>query len=193
MRNFTLFIFLPCCLALLAFAGWDFLSGNRQLWRAVMLGIVAGLLAVVAYDVFRLPFVFAKQLGVSSIFPALNLFKVFPRFGAMILGQPLEQTNYSRAAHFIGWIYHFSNGATFGVMYVALLGDGSRRSWAWGVLMAAGLELAMLLTPYPHYFGIEVTLTFVFVTLAAHMIFGSAMGLVVQRWIRLKRIASPTP
>ena len=55
---------------------------------------------------FRLPFVFAKAWGIEGIVPPMNLFKVFPRFGAMVLGQPLEQAQYkleeARAASRLG-------------------------------------------------------------------------------------------
>ena len=128
MRIFTPFIFLPALLALSAFAALDRLRGDGQLWRAVSIGLVAGLLAAVAYDVFRFPFVFAKEWGIESVVPPMNLFKVFPRFGAMVLGQPIEQSEYALAAHIVGWIYHLSNGATFGVMYLAIIGDGTKRS-----------------------------------------------------------------
>jgi hypothetical protein len=125
----------------------------------------------------------------------MKLFKVFPRFGAMILGQPIEQSSYSLAAQILGWLYHFSNGATFGVMYVAMIGDATRRHWAWAVLMALALELGMLLTPYPNLFNIPVTTRFVMVTIAAHAIFGVAMGLAI-RWLATcpKRLTSgPQP
>src|SRR4030095_16472328 len=97
MHVFTPFIFLPALLLLFAFAILDRVRGDRQLWRAVWIGLVAGLLAAVAYDVFRLPFVFAKEWGIDSVVPPLKLFKVFPRFGAMVLGQSIEQTGYSLA------------------------------------------------------------------------------------------------
>ena len=182
MRLFTPFVFLPAMVALLVVALLDRQSGDGELWRAVMIGLIGGLLAAVAYDVFRLPFVFAKEWGISSVLPPLKLFKVFPRFGAMLLGEPIEQTSYSLAAQILGWLYHFSNGATFGVMYVAMIGDATRRHWAWAVLMALTLELGMLLTPYPQVFNIPVTTRFVFVTLAAHAIFGIGLGLAV-RWL----------
>jgi hypothetical protein len=181
MRIFTPFIFLPTLVALLAAALFDRQRGDGQLWRAVIIGLAGGLLAAVAYDVFRLPFVFARQWGIATLVPPMNLFKVFPRFGAMILGQPLEQSSYSAAAQILGWLYHFSNGATFGVMYVAMIGDATRRHWAWAVLMALGLELGMLLTPYPQVFGIPVSARFVMVTIAAHGLFGVALGLAVRR------------
>jgi hypothetical protein len=182
MRLFTISIFLPALASLFAFALFDRQRGDRQLWRAVLIGLTAGLLAAAAYDLFRLPFVFAKEWGISLIVPPMKLFKVFPRFGAMILGQPVEQSSYSLAAQVLGWLYHFSNGATFGVMYVAMIGNPTRRHWAWAVLMALALELGMLLTPYPQVFNIPVTTRFVMVTIAAHAIFGIGLGLAV-RWL----------
>jgi hypothetical protein len=182
MRTFTQFIFLPALLALAALGVADRACGDCGLWRGLMIGVASGLLAAIAYDVFRLPFVFAKAWGIDSIVAPLNLFKVFPAFGAMILGQPTEPTHYSPAAHWIGWAYHFSNGMTFGVMFVAMLGEVSKSRWMWGVAMAVGLELGMLLTPYPTVFGIPVTATFVCATLAAHVIFGVVMGLSAQ-WL----------
>jgi len=182
MRLFTIFIFLPALAALFAFALFDRERGDGQLWRAVLIGLMAGLLAAVAYDAFRLPFVFANQWGIASVVPPMKLFKVFPRFGAMILGRPVEQSSYSLAANALGWIYHFSNGATFGMMYVAMIGHPTRRHWAWAALMALALELGMLLTPYPPVFNIPLSARFVIVTLAAHAIFGIGLGL-ATRWL----------
>jgi hypothetical protein len=181
MRVFTPFILLPALAALFAFALWDRSRGDGQLWRAVLVGLAAGLVAAIAYDIFRLPFVFAKEWGVDSIVPRMNLFKVFPRFGAMVLGEPIEQAEYSVAAQLIGWIYHFSNGATFGVMYLAVIGDAHRRHWAWAIAFALVLEVAMLVTPYPSTFNIPITTQFITITVAAHAIFGLALGLCAFR------------
>jgi len=182
MRTFTALIFMPALLVLAGIAVFDWVRGDQQLGRAVLLGTLAGLIAAVAYDIFRLPFVFANDLGIQSVIPPLNLFKVFPRFGAMILNQPLEQESFSLSAHLTGWIYHFSNGATFGVMYLALIGNPSKKHWAWGILMAVGLELGMLFTPYPGFFHIPLTATFIIVTLVAHTIFGITLGQMSRRY-----------
>ena len=187
MRIFTPFIFLPALAVLSGLALLDSKRGDGQLARAVLIGLTGGLLAAAAYDVFRLPFVFAKEWGIDSVVPPMQLFKVFPRFGAMILGQPIEQRQYSLAASLLGWAYHFSNGATFGVMYLAMVGDAKRRHWAWAVAMAVGLELGMLLTPYPRVFGIPITARFVAVTMAAHAIFGVGLGLAVS-WLARRSI-----
>jgi hypothetical protein len=191
MRQFTLAILLPATVALIVLAVVDHARGDGVLARAVVVGAIAGFVAACAYDVLRLPFVFSQAWRLTAVVPPMNLFKVFPRFGAMILGEPLEQPTYSLAAHLVGWTYHFSNGITFGVMYLAMIGDALRRSWWWGVALAAGLELAMLLTPYTGFFGIHLTALFVAVTVAAHIVFGAVLGLFARRLAR--QAASPSP
>jgi hypothetical protein len=186
MQWFTFAILIPATAALVILAVADRVRGEGMLWRGVIIGTVAGLIAACTYDVFRLPFVIAAVDGVGPEWLRLPLFKVFPRFGAMILGQPFGpatiDSQFTLSAHLLGWIYHFSNGVTFGVMYMALVGDASRRSWLWAVLFATGLELAMLVTPYTSFFGIHMTTRFVIVTFAAHAIFGVALGL-CARWL----------
>jgi hypothetical protein len=184
MRAFTFAVLMPSTVALVAGCVIDRAKGDGELWRAVVIGAGAGFVAACAYDVFRLPFVFSREWNLSPVVPPMSLFKVFPRFGAMILGEPIDQPSYSLAAHLIGWAYHFSNGITFGVIYLALIGDAKRQSWLWAVLMATGLELAMLFTPYPQFFGIPLSAVFVGVTFTAHMVFGMVLGLVTRWWAR---------
>jgi hypothetical protein len=189
MQWFTLAILIPANVALLLLAIADRVRGSGLLWRGVVIGAVAGFVAACAYDVFRIPFVVAAIDKVGPDWLRLPLFKVFPRFGAMILGQPFDaamtDSQFSLTAHLLGWLYHFSNGITFGVMYTALVGDASRRSWWWAVLFATGLELAMLFTPYTTFFGIHMTTRFVIVTFIAHGIFGVALGLFAKWMARL--------
>jgi hypothetical protein len=187
MRTFTLDVSVPATALLVILAVLDFGRGDGLLFRGVVVGAGAGLIAAVGYDVFRLPFVFARAWHIETIVPPLPLYKAFPRFGAMILGEPIEQPSYSWAAVLIGWAYHFSNGLTFGIMYTAAVGDAARRHWSWAVLLAVGLELGMLLTPYPQVFGIRVGATFIAATLAAHLIFGVVLGLVARSMSRAWR------
>ena len=185
MQTFTLYVLIPATALLVFIAVFDLVRGDRQLWRAVVIGAVGGLLAAFAYDLFRLPFVVAAADHVGPAWLRLPLYKVFPRFGAMILGQPFtaEETDsqFTLLAHVVGWAYHFSNGITFGVMYMALIGDARRHTWMWGIVLAVGLELAMLFTPYTGFFGIGLTTRFVIATLTAHFIFGVVLGLYARR------------
>jgi hypothetical protein len=189
MRTFTVYILVPSTIALIAMAVFDRLRGDRRLWHAVLIGATGGLLAAVAYDLFRLPWVIGAVDHVGPWWMRLPLFKVFPRFGAMILGIRFtagqSDSQFPLLVHVVGWIYHFSNGITFGVMYMALIGNATKRSWLWGIALAAGLELAMLFTPYTRFFGIGLTALFVIVTLSAHTIFGIVLGLFAKKWPQL--------
>jgi hypothetical protein len=186
MQLFTFWILIPATAALFVLAVADRTKGDGLLWRGVVIGAAAGFLAACAYDIFRIPFVVAAADQVGPDWLRLPLFNVFPRFGAMILAQPCDATTpdsqFTLAAHLTGWIYHFSNGITFGVMYMALVGDATRRSWLWAVLFATSLELAMLFTPYTTFFGIHMTTKFVIATLSAHVIFGIVLGLIAKRF-----------
>ncbi|MBX3388778.1 MAG: hypothetical protein KF691_04925 [Phycisphaeraceae bacterium] len=204
MRSFALWIMTPASLALVTLGLIDWRAwkssaseetsstmtvtapGAGSLARALVIGAAAGFVAAIAYDIFRLPFVFSKAWGLEAVVPQMNLFKVFPRFGAMLLAQPLEQDSYTLGTHLLGWAYHFSNGMTFGIMFIAMIGDTSRRGMAFtiiaGVVMATALEAGMLFSPYTKFFGIHLTATFVVVTLTAHLIFGAVMGWVTKQW-----------
>lgn len=199
MRTFFYAILLPATAALYGIALLDRARGDRRLFRAVMIGSLAGLFGAVVYDTFRLPFVFSDAWGMGKLgIPQMPLFKVFPRFGALILGQPMEQgvpdgqpgsawgAGYSLAAHLVGWLYHFSNGATFGVMFAAMYAGakeamgaaraGALRPVFWAVLMAVGIEVCLLISPYGKFFGVHVGVKFVVVTVLAHVLFGVGLG-----------------
>ncbi|HEX5472283.1 MAG TPA: hypothetical protein VFW73_10370 [Lacipirellulaceae bacterium] len=184
MRTYFFAILLPSTILLYGIAVLDRARGNHVLWRAVVIGTLGGLVGAAAYDIYRLPFVYsdAWHLGHFGI-PQMPLFKVFPRFGAMILGQPTDQPHYSLITSLIGWTYHFSNGAMFGVLFAAMYGSArevSRNRYGiaifWASMMAVGIEVCLLLSPYAAFFGIQVTSRFVVVTLLAHMIFGLGLG-----------------
>jgi hypothetical protein len=187
MRTFFFTILLPATVMLYGMAGLDKARGDGRLWRAVVIGTLGGLVGAVAYDVFRLPFVFSDTWGLGRFgIPQMPLFKVFPRFGALLLGEPVEQPSYSLAAQLIGWAYHFSNGATFGVMFASMyagareaFGAASGNAWktiACAALMAVGIELCLLASPYAAFFGIHMTPQFIVVTMIAHIIFGLGLG-----------------
>ena len=203
MRTFFYLILVPATIALYGMAFFDRLRGEGKLWRAVMIGTLAGLTGAVAYDIFRLPFVYSDAWGLGRFgIPQMPLFKVFPRFGALILGEPIEQSRYSTSAHLLGWIYHFSNGATFGVMFAAVYAGGRRAveavakdGWptvVWAMLMAVGIEICLLVSPYTNFFDIHLTARFVTVTMVAHVIFGVGLGVAFAWLARRWRLAGAT-
>ena len=195
MRMFTFWVLIPSTLLLVVMAIVDWKRGDRRLFWAMVIGSIGGFIAACSYDTFRIPFVVAAIDHVGPIWLRLPLFKVFPRFGALILGQPFDanttDSQFTLTAHLVGWIYHFSNGITFGIMYMALIGDAVKRSWLWAIALAVFLELAMLFTPYTQFFGIRQVTNFVIVTLTAHLIFGVGLGLYTRA--KATRLAGAAP
>jgi len=192
MRTFFYAILLPTTALLYGVTALDNAHGDGRLCRAVLIGTLGGLVGAIAYDIFRLPFVYSSTWGLERFgIPQMPLFKVFPRFGALILGQPSEQSTYSLPAQLLGWAYHFSNGATFGVMFAAIFASFDEVTTSHGIsnprgvaprtiggatLMAVGIELCLLASPYTSFFGIAPTSQFILVTIMAHIVFGVALG-----------------
>ena len=164
MRFFACWI-LPPSTALLAWMGFATRRGagrnSSHVW--IVQGALGGIVAAVAYDLYRLPFVLNGA----------PLFKVFPRFGQLILGadEPLW------LAHLLGWTYHFSNGAALGIMFLAMVRRPDPRILFWGaVAWALFIEAMLLLTPYATFFGLQLNGRFLFLTASAHLVFGLTLG-----------------
>ena len=136
----------------------------------IVQGAVGGVVAALAYDLYRLPFVLSGA----------PLFKVFPRFGQLLLGanEPVW------LVQLLGWGYHFSNGAALGIMFLAMVVRPSPHVLFWGaVAWALYIESMLLLTPYTSFFGLRLDGRFIFLTASAHLVFGLALGLWCRRHI----------
>ena len=147
--------------------------GEPRQW--IVQGTLGGIVAAVAYDLYRLPYVLTGT----------PLFKVFPAFGQMLLGVPgppfVEPP--TQLAYLLGWLYHFSNGAALGIMFLAMAGPLTHRRAFWGaVAWALSVEAILLCTPYAGFFGLPLGWWFLFLTASAHLIFGIALGL----WCRYR-------
>ena len=166
MRSFGCWV-LPPATALLALIAYRSRREPRDAASAftwIVQGAIGGVAAAVAYDLYRLPFV----LGGAP------LFKVFPRFGELLLGasEPAWLT------HLLGWAYHFSNGAALGIMFLALVVRPHPRVLFWGaVAWAIFVEAMLLLSPYPSFFGLPLDQGFIILTGSAHLVFGVSLGL----------------
>lgn len=152
--------------------------GLERLTNRIWTGIWAGAAATAALDIIRLT---GFSLG---WLPGNN-----PRmFGVLIFDtMALGPTEFS---DFIGSLYHYWIGATFGLTYTLLVG---RTRW-WGGLIWGGVfvELGMMTTPPMviamdvGYFGLkygagwEVLAT----SVPAHIAFGTVLGLLLERYTR---------
>lgn len=174
MRIFAPCVLLPATilLAILAF------KGTSQTRFIIVQGALAGFFAAVVYDVFRLPFVLAGK----------PLFGVFPQFGQLLLYGHLVKGDTSLPVQIAGWAYHFQNGAALGIMGAAMIPlAASPKTRFWGsVVWATGVEILLLLSPYYKFLGLHMPMNqFIPITLAAHLIFGAALGLYFcKKWLK---------
>ena len=172
MKVFTPIVLLPATLILIYLA----ISGQAQTRFIIVQGALAGLLAAVVYDIFRVPFVLAGK----------PLFDVFPQFGQLLLYGHLVKGDHSLPVQLVGWTYHFQNGMALGIMALAMIPLSAKpmaRFWAC-VLWATGVEIFLLISPYYRYLGLHMPMKlFVPITLAAHLVFGAILGLTfMRRW-----------
>ena len=84
---------------------------------------------------------------------------------------------------FLGYAYHFWNGAAFAIPYVLIF--GKRPLWipmAYGVVLGVGF----LASPVPNamgvgYFGVQTGPQFAITVLLAHLLFGTILGSITMR------------
>ena len=165
MQAFALCVFPPALLLLIVLYR-DAKKAGHPAATWITEGALGGLFAAVLYDLFRVPFVLMGY----------PLFAVFPKFGQMLLLAP--PTNSGALVQLVGWIYHFSNGAALGIMFLALVTKPTaRRFLIGGAIWAVAVETFLLLSPYYAFFKLKLDPTmFLILTLSAHLVFGIALG-----------------
>ena len=145
--------------------------------RSIVWGTLAGTVATLALEAVRLP-------GYRFGFMPGNL----PRLMGVLLLDRFA-LGPSIASDLAGWAYHFSNGASFGILYILLL--GTERRWP-GALFGVFLGLGFMVSPVVislgvGYFGLQFSLGFPATVLLAHLAFGTALGYLATR------LAGPAP
>lgn len=141
-------------------------AGRRDLLARLRAGVLAGLLATLAYDAVRWLLVLVGRLDLSP-------FGAFPLFGELLVGPaPLA------LRVLLGALYHLVNGVSFAVAFCLLLGG---RDWRLGILWGLGLEAAMLAV-YPGWLELDAVLAeFVTMSFLGHVAFGAVLGRVSAR------------
>ena len=146
------------------------------LFRRIVVGFGMGALATVALDVFREAGVIYGWLpGDTAVM-----------FGKMATGSPNFTTYYP-----VGLLVHYLNGANFGLFFAFVWGKRSsyRNAVLWATAWVAIIELGMMtlppMGPITGLFGYNYAWPQLFLlTLAAHLAFGIALGLLVQHFLR---------
>jgi hypothetical protein len=138
----------------------------RRLADLLLRGGAWGLAATLLYD--------AVRPAIRLVFGyAYDPYRAMPIFGQLITGQ--TDTPLALAA---GWIYHFWNGISFGMIFALLRPrGGALAGLAWGV----GLQVLMMIT-YPTLLRIRLEDPgFLVSGLVGHGVWGLALGAGLRR------------
>lgn len=149
---------------------------RTESWRVVRAGLLAGLVATVVYDVVRVALAAADP---SPYRP----FEAIRQFG---LGFWPAGSNATLVLA-TGFLVHFVNGASFGVIYAVFAGRflstflaAAATGLAWGVT----LEIVQSIL-YPGWLNITATLReFLVISALGHVAYGLTLGIGVRRLLQ---------
>jgi len=159
----------------------------------LFIGMAAGAIASFALEAIRIPgYMFTKWIPMDSMIsiPGLLLTEKITMLSEvkqtiMQSGVPMNLYHAPLDAFMAGGLWHFWNGATFGIVYALLIGKGK---WWYGLIWAVIIEMVMMVAPYlimmKGPFGIEHMdgYNIFVITLIAHLAFGAVLGILVQKW-----------
>jgi hypothetical protein len=141
---------------------------DPELRERIRVGAVGGVLGTLGYDLVRVPFALAGQ----------RVFAPIESYGVLIS----DASASSNLTSTLGWLYHLSNGVTFGVAYAAV---AARRAWPWGVVWALLLETVAVLSPFATRYGLSGQIVPIAIAYGAHVCYGYPLGRIVQEQDRI--------
>jgi hypothetical protein len=162
MARFTWVITTPSLLALAVLSRSTL--PNQELKKRIQVGAVGGIVGTLGYDLVRIPFAVAGY----------RLFAPIDSYGLLIAGADMS----SPTSDTLGWLFHLSNGVTFGIMYAVV---AARRHWAAGVAWGLILESAVVFSPFRERYGLSGQNVSIAIAYGAHVAYGFPLGRMVQR------------
>ena len=175
MKVMGLWLLLPAIAILLITLLFVWVRGYTRLLNRVVAGAAAGIVATVGLEAVRM-YSFHHG-GMPGDLPRLMGVLLTDRF--MVGPSPFS--------NFIGYTYHYWNGASFGIVFAVALG---KKTVFWGVAYGFVIGTIFLLSPPVQALGIGfmgkdmpmMPLT----VYIAHFAYGGILGWLCHRWIRDK-------
>lgn len=164
-------LILPAAAGLVLAWGLMAWQGPRSMARLLVRGAIAGALATLALEAVRYP---GFRLGfMPGNLPRLMGVLLLDRF---VLGP-------STLSDLAGFAYHFWNGASFGIVFVALA--KGRSSW-WALPFGLAVGVGFLASPVVQALGVgpfgrSFGWHFAATVMTAHAAFGLAMAVLIER------------
>jgi hypothetical protein len=189
LRNFVL---IPSVIAIFAVA---ILSHKKfpHISKRIFVGMASGAVATLALEIIRIPsYLFTKWIPMDDMIMLPGM--LLTEKASTIMGvQKIIMESGVQMNLFVppidaiaaGVLWHFWNGATFGIVYSLLIGKGK---WWYGLIWGFIIEIGMMLAPWlimmkgpfgiQHMDGYNIFV----ISLVAHLAFGVVLGILVQIW-----------
>lgn len=146
----------------------QYLVLSRRIW----VGVIAGILGTIGLEAIRI-------LGFKMGWMPGDLPKLL---GVLITDQFMQGP--STWSNFLGYAYHYWNGAAFGIIYAILLG---RKSWWNGIMYGILIGTGFLLSPAVNAMGVGFMGSdlpgMIPVVYSAHIAFGAILGGLAHKWL----------
>lgn len=189
LRNFVL---IPSVIAIFAVA---ILSRKKfpHISKRIFVGMASGTVATLALEIIRIPsYLFTKWIPMDDMIMLPGMLLTEKTSSIMGVQKIIMESGMQMNlfvppidAIIAGVLWHFWNGATFGIVYSLLIGKG--KWWyglTWGFIIEIGMMLAPWLIMMKGPFGIQYMdgYNIFVISLVAHLAFGAVLGILVQRW-----------
>ncbi|MGB7290725.1 MAG: hypothetical protein WBD99_00940 [Thermodesulfobacteriota bacterium] len=148
--------------------------GKSRFYNLVIAGMISGIIATLALEVVR-------ESGFRLGFMPGSLPKLM---GVLLTDRFLQGP--SLFSNLVGWAYHFWNGACFGMIYALVFG---RTRWWYGSIYGLVIGIGFMVSPSVTalgigYFGLQFGWEFPVTVSLAHLAFGSALGISLDRLLK---------
>jgi len=172
MSGLARWLLLPSVALLIVVIALTFVRKHRVLGRRMLIGLGAGIAATIGLEIVRT--IGFHLGGMPGDLPRLLGVLITDRF---MLGP-------SALSDFVGYAYHFWNGACFGLIFAVLFG---RRAIRWAVAYGLLIGIGFLASPAVQamgvgFFALQMPPMIVTVFLA-HIFYGLILGLLLRRWL----------
>ncbi|GMQ99518.1 MAG: hypothetical protein BMS9Abin18_0336 [Zetaproteobacteria bacterium] len=173
MKDLALWLLIPAIIILILALLFVYLRGHTRLVNRVLAGAAAGVVATVGLEAVRM-YSFHHG-GMPGDLPRL--------MGVLLTDQFMVGP--SSFSDFMGYAYHYWNGASFGIVFAVFLG---RKTVLWGVAYGIIIGTIFLMSPPVDALGIgfmgKDMPTMPLTVYIAHLAYGGILGWLCHRWVR---------
>ena len=162
---------IPSIIFIFILIGAGIVIDEKDTSKQILTGIVAGLIGTIGLEIVRE--IGFHLGGMPGDLPKLMGVLLLDRFA-------LGPDTWSNIA---GWSYHFWNGASFGIIYIILIGKG--KVW-YGLIYGILLGVVFMVSPVVvalgvGKFGVDFGIGFPITVTLAHIAFGLLLGWYIQK------------